>query len=120
MGTLLYGSPPRRLEFDDATLAHLKVVIVTKLRRSESFTVSWQHPPDRPPGRSTLWLHPSIELGFEFDSPAPPDPLDRRWLEHLAHEASSAAGIVLTADEVVGGHVPEHDEPRHLVGAPTP
>jgi hypothetical protein len=78
-------------------------VIVTKLRRNESFTVSWEHPADRPYGRSTLWLHPSIELCFEFDSPTPGAPVDRAWLENLSHDASSAAGVMLTADEVTGG-----------------
>jgi hypothetical protein len=116
MGALLYGSTPRRLEFEDSTLAHLKVVIVTKLRRNESFTVSWEHPADRPQGRSTLWLHPSIELCFEFDSPAPGAPVDRDWLEKLSHDASSAGGVMLTADEVTDG-LPRQVDPHGRTAA---
>jgi hypothetical protein len=38
----------------DRALAHLYVVIDTKLRRIESFTGSWQHPEDQPRGRTAI------------------------------------------------------------------
>ncbi|WP_221583815.1 hypothetical protein [Microbacterium sp. G2-8] len=94
MGTLFYGgSSP--IDIEDRMLAHLKVVIVTKLRRSESFTVSWRHFEDAPAGRSTIWLHPSIPLRFTFDEPEPTE-LDRAWIESLALSANSTGGILLT------------------------
>ncbi len=41
MGTLIYGHGDLTVDFDDRTLAHLQVVIGTKLRRRESFLLSW-------------------------------------------------------------------------------
>ena len=72
MAILYYGSTEHQIEIDDTALAHLKVVIATKLRRNESFTLSWRHDDGQPGGRSTIWLHPSIELRFEFMEPTPP------------------------------------------------
>ena len=51
MGLIFYGNSPDPIEVDDRTLAHLKVVIALKLRRNESFTLSWRHPDAT--GRST-------------------------------------------------------------------
>lgn len=97
MGTIYYGGSDTPIHIEDRALAHLKVVIATKLRRSESFTVSWQHGEDQPRGRSTIWLHPSIPLRFVFDDPDPPE-LSRQWIEQLAHSANSTQGIQLSAE----------------------
>lgn len=105
MGTIYYGSAETPIRIDDAALAHLKVVIATKLRRHESFTVSWQHPDGEPGGRSTIWLHPSIPLRFVFDDPEPTT-LDRRWIEELALSAGSARGITLEAEQVAPSQTP--------------
>ena len=99
MGTLHYGSATEPIHIEDRALAHLKVVIATKLRRQESFTLSWKHPDDEPGGRSTVWLHPSIPLRFTFDEPEPP-PLNQKWIEALMHSANSTGGIMLV-DEVL-------------------
>ena len=101
VGTIYYGSSAVPIHIEDRALAHLKVVIATKLRRSESFTLSWRHPDDQPRGRSTIWLHPSIPLRFVFDEPEPPE-LSREWLEELASSANSSGGISLVAEQVVG------------------
>ena len=97
MGTIYYGGSATPIHIEDRALAHLKVVIATKLRRNESFTVSWQHPDDQPRGRSTLWLHPAIPLRFVFDDPEPAE-LSRAWIEELANSANSSGGISLIAD----------------------
>ena len=97
MGTIYYGGSATPIHIEDRALAHLKVVIATKLRRGESFTVSWQHPEDQPRGRSTLWLNPSIPLRFVFDAPEPPV-LNRRWIEDLASSANSSGGIMLVSE----------------------
>src|SRR5687767_10259238 len=67
MGTIFYGGDATPIHIEDRALAHLKVVIATKLRRNESFTLTWRHQDDQPGGRSTIWLHPSIPLRFVFD-----------------------------------------------------
>lgn len=92
MGSLHYGTLDGSIEVDDRALAHLKLVITTKLRRGESFTLSWRHPDGQPKGRSTIWLHPSIPLRFTFDDPAPAE-LDHEWLDELAHSSHSTGGI---------------------------
>ena len=103
MGTMYYGGTAMPIQIDDRALAHLKVVVATKLRRNESFTLSWPHPDGEPEGRSTLWIHPSIPLRFVFDD-REPGPLSREWIEELAQSANSSGGITLVAEHV--------DEPR--------
>ena len=105
MGTIYYGGSATPIHIEDRALAHLKVVIATKLRRDESFTVSWKHPDDQPRGRSTIWLHPSIPLRFVFDDPDPTD-LSREWIEELANSANSSGGITLIAEHFDTGPVP--------------
>jgi len=97
VGTIYYGGSATPIHIEDRALAHLKVVIATKLRRGESFTVSWRHPDDQPRGRSTIWLHPSIPLRFVFDDPEPAL-LSREWIEELASSANSSGGIMLIAE----------------------
>lgn len=104
MGTIYYGGSATPIHIDDRALAHLKVVIATKLRRSESFTVTWQHPHDQPRGRSTIWLHPSIPLRFVFDDPEPAD-LSRAWIEELASSANSSGGITLISEHFDTGPI---------------
>jgi hypothetical protein len=105
VGTIYYGGGGMPIHIEDRALAHLKVVIATKLRRDESFTVSWKHPDDQPRGRSTIWLHPSIPLRFVFDDPEPTE-LSRAWIEELANSASSTGGIMLIAEHFDTGPVP--------------
>jgi hypothetical protein len=105
VGTIYYGGSATPIHIEDRALAHLKVVISTKLRRDESFTVSWQHPDDQPRGRSTIWLHPSIPLRFVFDDPEPAK-LSREWIEDLANSANSSGGITLVAEHFDTGPVP--------------
>lgn len=109
MGTLYYGDSGTPIGIEDRALAHLKVAVVTKLRRGESFTLSWQHPQDQPRGRSTLWLHPTIPLRFVFDTPETPE-LSREFIEELMRSANSTGGIQL---------VEEHID-TEAVGAPDP
>lgn len=101
MGLLYYGDNHEPIDIEDRALAHLKVVIATKLRRNESFTLSWQHPAEEPTGRSTIWLHPSIPLRFVFNEPGAPE-LSADWLNALAHSANSSGGITLTPEHLDG------------------
>lgn len=98
MGYIQYGVGDE-IHIEDRALAHLKVVIATKLRRNESFTLSWQHHDGDADGRSTIWLHPAIPLRFTFEEPEAPQ-LNVKWIEQLMHSASSTGGISLT-DEVL-------------------
>jgi hypothetical protein len=99
VGTLYYGDSGTPIGIEDRALAHLKVAITTKLRRGESFTLSWKHPDEQPRGRSTLWLHPSIPLRFVFDEPVVPE-LSRSWIEDLMRSANSTGGIQLVPEQL--------------------
>lgn len=117
MGTIYYGGGGATpIHIEDRALAHLKVVIVTKLRRDESFTVSWRHPEDQPRGRSTIWLHPSVPLRFVFDDPEPAE-LSREWIEDLANSANSTGGIMLVAEHFDTEPVPVADADADAGGA---
>lgn len=104
MGTIFYGGSDTPIHIEDRALAHLKVVIATKLRRDETFTLSWTHPEDQPRGRSTIWLHPAIPLRFVFDDPEPTE-LSREWIEDLANSANSSGGITLVAEHFDTGPI---------------
>jgi len=89
MGNLYYGNSTEPIEIPDRVLAHLKVIAATKLRRSESFTVSWNKPGDSE-ARTTIWLQAAIPLRFELERS---EPIDRRYLEDMAQAAASSAGV---------------------------
>ncbi|MCK6068217.1 MULTISPECIES: hypothetical protein [Microbacterium] len=103
MGKLRYGGTSDSFTIEDRTLAHVKVVITTKLRRGESFTLSWRHSDDQPVGRTTLWMHPSIPVRFEFDNPEP-EALSGRWLKSLAESANSSGGLMLIPEPSDSSH----------------
>ncbi|ALX65652.1 DUF7882 family protein [Microbacterium sp. XT11] len=105
MGALFYDDHEEPILIDDTTLAHLKVVIATKLRRNESFTVSWKHGDDDPSGRSTIWLHPAIPLRFVFDDPVAP-PLNPEFITSLANAANSSGGLTVPAGDVISSGLP--------------
>jgi hypothetical protein len=96
MGYLFYGNSGEPIEVPDRLLAHLKVVVATKLRRSESFTLSWRHSEDIPGGRSTIWLQPSIPLRFVFHSDS--EVLDPELLTRFAKSANSSQGLTVDLD----------------------
>ncbi len=97
MGSLFYGSSERAIHIPDRVLAHVKVVIATKLRRGESFTMSWRHPSGETAGRSTIWIQPSIPLRFVFGS-VEPEMLDPALLQAYANSANSSSGLTVDLD----------------------
>lgn len=100
MGTIYYGGGETPIHIGDHVLAHLKVVIATKLRRNESFTLSFQHNEDGAPGRTTIWLHPSIPLRFEFGESEGPA-LDGHLIRDLAQSANTSGGIALKQEHIL-------------------
>lgn len=92
MGTLYYGDGRRPIVLEDRTLAHVKTIIVSKLRRGEAFAMNWDKSVSDGSGRHTIWLNPAIVIEFEFDGSIPPT-LNRVWLELLADSAASNQGL---------------------------
>ncbi|MER7796303.1 hypothetical protein [Microbacterium sp. NPDC096154] len=102
MGMLVYDSSAPPILVDDAALSHLKVVMLSKLRRGESFAVSWKHPASEGGGRSTIWVNQAVPLRFVFDETDPPE-LDQQWLAEMAESAAGLGGIALGEAHVAGG-----------------
>jgi hypothetical protein len=93
MGTLEYNSSHPPIEVDDETLAHLKIVIGTKLRRQESFMMTWPSNTKRP-RRLTVWMHPSVPLVIEFENDPVPA-IDPARVERMITRLNSRGELVL-------------------------
>ena len=92
MGKFIYGTPSIAVDFDDRVLAHLKVVILSKVRRGESFTFSWEYTAPTNKGHSSIWIHPTIPLQFDFRGSREPR-LNRAWVEELVRLSNTPAGL---------------------------
>ncbi|MGV8896231.1 MAG: hypothetical protein ACOH10_13880 [Rhodoglobus sp.] len=98
VGTLYYADGSRvAVTISDRELAHLKYVMVTKLRRGEPFTFSWDIPETDGGGRSSVWVSREIPLQFVFNDTAPQD-MNRAWLDELSQLASTVSGLTLTPE----------------------
>jgi hypothetical protein len=97
MGTLIYGAG-REYEFDDRTLSHVKIALVTKLRRHESFLLNWEILAEQGGGRMSLWISREIPLAFVFSGSRPPA-LNDRWMEALLHTSQRTGGMVIMPEE---------------------
>jgi hypothetical protein len=108
VGSLIYGTSGIEIAFDDRVLAHLELVINAKLRRRESFMLSWRDTPAVGDGRSSVWLDTAIPLYFRYSGSRIPL-IDKEWLEELVMEASSTRGLVLTEDPMLDKPVKSND-----------
>jgi hypothetical protein len=93
MGRLIYDHTTA-IEFDDRVLAHLQVVIGTKLRRNESFYLAWADDPAMGDGRNVIWLHASMPLRFRFNGSRRPA-INMAWVQSLMALANSTDGLRL-------------------------
>lgn len=90
VGRLVYGSGRQPFELDDRVLAHLRVVLMNKLRRNEPFFL---HLDDRS-GVTSLWIHAAMPLVFHFYGSRSPA-LDRGWIDEFMSAASGPHGLAL-------------------------
>lgn len=97
MGFLAYAHA-NEFEFDDRVLAHVKAAIGMKLRKHESFFLSWSNPAERGSGRLSVWVSPSIPMIFRFSGNRPPE-LNRVWVDVLVDLSNSARGMVVVAEK---------------------
>ncbi|MDR6971058.1 hypothetical protein [Leifsonia shinshuensis] len=102
MGRLIYGTQAQEYEFDDRTLAHVKIALVTKLRRHESFLLNWQIAAELGGGRMSLWISREIPLAFVFTETHPPK-LNERWMEALLHTSQRTGGMELISEREAEG-----------------
>lgn len=94
MGTLRYDD--EEFVFEDRMLAHLQIVISSKLRRSENFFLTWAAPVGSGNDRHAIWIDNAIPLHITFSGSRPPQ-INREWIESLM--ISSATGGVHLAEE---------------------
>ncbi|HRN28975.1 MAG TPA: hypothetical protein PK781_03085 [Terrimesophilobacter sp.] len=113
MGILVYGHGVEH-RIDDRVLAHLQLVIATKLRRDEPFLLSWHTGTDEGSGRVSLWMSPAIPLQFVFFGSRQPQ-LNRAWLDVLTELAFTPRGLLVIsetdAEAVKSGELAIDDAP---------
>jgi hypothetical protein len=100
MGTLQYDGV--LVEFDDRLLAHLQIVIIGKVRRNESFLMSWRDSSETGNGHSAVWIHPAQNLYFKF-SGGRSAAINQEWLSQLTDSANSARGMLITKEPQEAG-----------------
>lgn len=91
MGTLTYDSN-LTADFEDRVLAHIQIVINSKLRRNEAFAFSWRDDKRIGDGRTSIWLNSAIPLSYKYFGGRMPS-INPRWLEVLVIAANSQAGL---------------------------
>jgi len=99
MGTLYYGAQREPIPLDDEVLTCLQLVATSKLRRAESFVISWVRSGDAGSRRCILWMHAGLDLEFEFEG-LEPVPVHRKLLDSFTNAAHSNRGIQLDAARV--------------------
>lgn len=94
MGRLRYDGTSDPIIIEDVTLAHLKIIIATKLRRQESFMMTWVPRDGGVNRRATVWVHPAIPLQFGFDEEVPPA-VDPQRISELMQHLNASGELVL-------------------------
>ena len=107
MGKFFYSTAVSSFEIDDRTLAHLRIVMMNKLRRSESFMFNLET--NDGAGTRSFWINPAIPIQFQFFGGRTPR-INRAWVEELMVTASGPKGLWIT---------PEPAEPM-IEAAPSP
>ena len=104
MGTFVYDQKVIA-DIDDRALAHLQVVVINKLRRQESFSISLQDA-----GKTiSVWVSPHSALAFVFAGNRRPT-LNRRWIEDLAETANTVGGLVMIPEPPFEAVTSEREE----------
>ena len=85
VGKFIYGTAANSFEIDDRTLAHLRIVIMNKLRRSESFMFDVAM--NDGSGHRSFWINPGVAIQFQFFGSRAPR-INRAWVEELMAAAS--------------------------------
>ncbi|WP_194409520.1 ATP-dependent DNA ligase [Microbacterium cremeum] len=95
MGRFIYDASSTSVDIDDRTLAHLRIVMMNKLRRSEPFMFDVEIGDGS--GRRSFWIHPSVALQFHFFGSRQPR-INRLWIEELMLAASGPSGLSIVPE----------------------
>lgn len=91
MGRFYYGTG-FEVDFDDRLLAHLQIVIGSKLAKNESFYFSWKDTQAVGDGRTTIWVHPAITLRFKYFGGRAPA-INALWVRHMLADSHTPYGL---------------------------
>jgi hypothetical protein len=103
MARLIYGAN-EGFEFDERTLAHVKIALAAKLRLRESFLLNWVVPAERGSGRLSLWISPEVPLTFVFHGSVPPQ-LNKTWLDAMSRSAHGIRGMTVMPEAEAEGYL---------------
>lgn len=106
MGHLAYAGLAE-YEFEDRALAHLKVAVGMKLRRQESFFLSWSKPAEEGSGRFSIWISPHTPLVFRFAGSRAPE-LNRVWIDVLSSLSHTPRGLIMISESEAERHAKQH------------
>lgn len=104
MGRFIYDTSSNSVDLDDRALAHLRIVVMNKLRRGESFMFDIEIGDGS--GRRSFWLHPSVPLQFHFFGSRVPR-INRAWIEILMQTASGPNGLTMVPEPTEDSAAPE-------------
>ncbi len=96
MGKLIYDGTVK-VDFEDRTLAHLQMVISTKLRRGEPFHFTWKDDTSIGDGRTSVWIHARSSLVYKYYGSRKPQ-LNMAWVDALAYTANTPSGLYLVPE----------------------
>jgi hypothetical protein len=102
VGTFVYDKPANAFEVDDRTLAHLRIVVMNKLRRSEPFMLELTMRDGS--GHRSFWIHQGVPMQFRIFTAAHVR-INRLWIETLMDAASGPNGLFVVPEPE------EHENP---------
>lgn len=108
MGRLYVGE--HGFEFDDRTLAHIRVAFALKLESGTGFFFSWAVSPERGSGRLSVWVSPAVTVVFQFDGSREPA-ISREWVTRILHSSNGGAGLKLVPEASKPGRSPAGTSP---------
>lgn len=95
MGRFIYDSSGNAVDIEDRVLAHVRIAIMNKLRRSESFMFDVEVGDGS--GRRSFWMSPSVPIQFHFFGSRQPR-INREWVEELMRLASGPHGMSIVPE----------------------
>jgi hypothetical protein len=90
MGHLHYDRSTFVIE--DRILSHLQVVVTQKMRRHDSFMLTFSHTERGAEVSNSIWVSHNSHLHFAFSGSRHPE-LNKQWLEALMAASNSTTGL---------------------------
>jgi hypothetical protein len=72
---------------DDRVLAHIQVILSAKMRRRESFFLSWDGS-SKTGGSHMVWMHEAVPVHIQFSATRIPA-VNREWINLLMKDATT-------------------------------